>query len=206
MLISLNLPWNPAVLEQRIARIYRIGQKRNIQVINMVASQTIEERMLSTLNFKTSLFEGILDNGNDEIFLENSKFDKIMEDIRRMTDEQETTESDLSGSKIKSGDSEEKANGDIIEKDNEASPFESSLFADDEIDTERESNETDVGPTTDMSGSGTAGDEVGTVGEEPAQLLQQGISFFKGLAQTLESPESTRRLVEAIVKEDSDTG
>lgn len=57
ILINLDLPWNPAVLEQRIARIYRIGQKKNIQVINLVASQTIEERMLSTLNFKTSLFE-----------------------------------------------------------------------------------------------------------------------------------------------------
>lgn len=55
ILINLDLPWNPAVLEQRIARIYRIGQKKNIQVINLVASQTIEERMLSTLNFKTSL-------------------------------------------------------------------------------------------------------------------------------------------------------
>lgn len=38
ILINLDLPWNPAVLEQRIARIYRIGQKRNIQVINLVAS------------------------------------------------------------------------------------------------------------------------------------------------------------------------
>ena len=56
ILINLDLPWNPAVLEQRIARIYRIGQKKNIQVINLVASQTIEERMLSTLNFKTSHF------------------------------------------------------------------------------------------------------------------------------------------------------
>jgi SNF2 family DNA or RNA helicase len=65
ILINLDLPWNPAVLEQRIARIYRIGQKKNIQVINLVASQTIEERMLSTLNFKTSLFEGILDNGEE---------------------------------------------------------------------------------------------------------------------------------------------
>lgn len=38
--------------------------------------------MLSTLNFKTSLFEGILDNGEDTIFLEDSKFDKIMESIK----------------------------------------------------------------------------------------------------------------------------
>ena len=36
ILINLDLPWNPAVLEQRIARIYRIGQQRNIQIINLV--------------------------------------------------------------------------------------------------------------------------------------------------------------------------
>lgn len=76
ILINLDLLWNPAVLEQRIARIYRIGQKKNIQVINLVASQTIEERMLSTLNFKSSLFEGILDNGEDTIFLEDSKLER----------------------------------------------------------------------------------------------------------------------------------
>lgn len=79
ILINIDLPWNPAILEQRIARIYRIGQQRNIQIINLVAPSSLEERILSTLNFKTSLFEGILDNGEDSIFLEGSKLDKIME-------------------------------------------------------------------------------------------------------------------------------
>ena len=41
--------WNPAVLEQRIARIYRIGQQNNIQVINLVAPNSIEEQMLGKL-------------------------------------------------------------------------------------------------------------------------------------------------------------
>lgn len=36
-IINLDLPWNPAVLEQRIARIFRIGQRNNIQVINLVS-------------------------------------------------------------------------------------------------------------------------------------------------------------------------
>lgn len=81
ILINIDLPWNPAILEQRIARIYRIGQQRNIQIINLVAPSSLEERILSTLNFKTSLFEGILDNGEDSIFLEGSKLDKIMENI-----------------------------------------------------------------------------------------------------------------------------
>ena len=39
IMINLDLPWNPAVLEQRIARIYRLGQERNVQVINLVARQ-----------------------------------------------------------------------------------------------------------------------------------------------------------------------
>ena len=54
-------------------------------MINLVASQTIEERMLSTLNFKTSLFEGVLDNGEDTIFLEDSKFDKMMDSLMKWT-------------------------------------------------------------------------------------------------------------------------
>lgn len=59
---NLDLPWNPAVLEQRIARIYRLGQQRNVQVINLVAAKTIEEQMLDKLRFKSAMFEGVLDN------------------------------------------------------------------------------------------------------------------------------------------------
>jgi len=35
LLINLDIPWNPAVLEQRIARIYRLGQERNVSIINL---------------------------------------------------------------------------------------------------------------------------------------------------------------------------
>ena len=78
-IINLDLPWNPAVLEQRIARIYRIGQQRNIQVINLVAAHTIEESMIGKLKFKTSLFEGVLDGGDDAVFASDDKFAKIMD-------------------------------------------------------------------------------------------------------------------------------
>lgn len=114
ILINLDLPWNPAVLEQRIARIYRIGQKKNIQVINLVASQTIEERMLSTLNFKTSLFEGILDNGEDTIFLENSKFDKMMDSLKVVAEPSEEVDgahNRMAGCSIDLNDNEEKVVG-----------------------------------------------------------------------------------------------
>jgi SNF2 family DNA or RNA helicase len=42
-LVNMDLPWNPAVLEQRVARIHRMGQTRPIQVINFVSKGTIEE-------------------------------------------------------------------------------------------------------------------------------------------------------------------
>ena len=45
-IINLDLPWNPAVLEQRIARIFRLGQQRPVQVINLVSAHTIEEDMI----------------------------------------------------------------------------------------------------------------------------------------------------------------
>src|SRR5256885_8122661 len=54
-LVNKELAWNPAVLEQRIARIHRIGQAQPVRVINFVAKGTIEEGMLSVLAFKRSL-------------------------------------------------------------------------------------------------------------------------------------------------------
>jgi hypothetical protein len=59
LVINLDLPWNPAVLEQRIARAYRHGQKKSVQVINLVAQDTIEERMLDTLASKRHVFAGV---------------------------------------------------------------------------------------------------------------------------------------------------
>jgi len=87
LLINIDLPWNPAVLEQRVARIYRLGQNNPVQIINMVARDTIEERMLSTLSFKSNLSAGILDGGDDTVFLENKKFDKIVEVVANVINE-----------------------------------------------------------------------------------------------------------------------
>jgi superfamily II DNA/RNA helicase len=89
-IINLDLPWNPAVLEQRIARIYRLGQQRNVQVINLVSAGTIEEQMLDKLRFKSAMFEGVLDNGQDAIFLgEGSKLTQMMETLGEMVEEEE---------------------------------------------------------------------------------------------------------------------
>ena len=61
VVINCDLPWNPAKLEQRIARAWRKHQCRPVTVINLIARGTIEHGMLVTLADKQSLAEGILD-------------------------------------------------------------------------------------------------------------------------------------------------
>ena len=84
-LVNMDLPWNPAILEQRIARIHRMGQKRPVRVINFVAKGTIEEGMLSVLAFKRSLSAGILDGGSSDISLGGSRLNRFMKDVENVT-------------------------------------------------------------------------------------------------------------------------
>ena len=80
-LVNMDLPWNPAVLEQRIARIFRLGQEKPVQIINLVSKGSIEEGMINKLRFKKSMFEGVLDGGADTVFVDESKFKKLMDDL-----------------------------------------------------------------------------------------------------------------------------
>src|SRR5215510_14341075 len=59
--INVDLPWNPAVLEQRIARAHRMGQKQPVQVYILVTEGTIEENLLATLSAKHELALAALD-------------------------------------------------------------------------------------------------------------------------------------------------
>ena len=70
--INLELPWNPAVLEQRIGRIYRIGQKDPIEVYNLVANAGIEARIVDLVGNKRALFTGLFDGTSDEVTFERS--------------------------------------------------------------------------------------------------------------------------------------
>jgi superfamily II DNA or RNA helicase len=59
--INVDLPWNPAVLEQRIARAHRMGQKRPVHVFVLVTEQTLEESLLTTLAQKKELAQAAID-------------------------------------------------------------------------------------------------------------------------------------------------
>jgi hypothetical protein len=70
--INIELPWNPAVLEQRIGRIYRLGQRRPIHVYNLVSEPGIESRIADIVGSKQALFTGLFDGTTDEVTFERS--------------------------------------------------------------------------------------------------------------------------------------
>lgn len=65
VVINCDLPWNPAKLEQRIARAWRKNQRRAVTVINLIAENTIEHGMLGSLASKMELALGVLDGAGD---------------------------------------------------------------------------------------------------------------------------------------------
>jgi superfamily II DNA/RNA helicase len=65
VVINLDLPWNPARLEQRIARAWRKHQTRPVQVLYLVTEGSIEHRMIPLLARKQALADGVLDGRGD---------------------------------------------------------------------------------------------------------------------------------------------
>jgi hypothetical protein len=86
VVVNMDLPWNPAKLEQRIARAWRKHQRNTVNVINLVAEKTIEHRMLDTLRFKQKLADGVLDGTGDLVALEQPKEEKKSAFMERLGD------------------------------------------------------------------------------------------------------------------------
>jgi hypothetical protein len=85
--INMDIPWNPAILEQRIGRVHRMGQKRGVRVINFISRNSIEERILDLLRFKKSLFSGALDEeGRDTVMIGESQMDAFMRSVGEVSD------------------------------------------------------------------------------------------------------------------------
>jgi superfamily II DNA or RNA helicase len=71
--VNLELPWNPAVLEQRIGRIHRLGQDRPIDVYNLMTRGSIEERIAGLVADKRALFKGLFEGATDELRFEGGR-------------------------------------------------------------------------------------------------------------------------------------
>ena len=184
-LINLDLPWNPAVLEQRIGRIYRIGQRNNIQVINLVSMDTIEEQMLAKLQFKSSMFAGALDGGDDEVLLEGNKLQEIVEQFDFENDEEQAAVVEMEPV-------EEVVQIDV---DKELIP----------AVTEEQSAMSDAVAADAPSTSAPASEQ--EPDPDPAvDVVRQGVSFITGLVEVLKDPQASKRMVDTLVTEDKETG
>ncbi len=82
VMVNYDLPWNPMKVEQRIGRLDRIGQKKDVVIYNLACKGTIEERILDVLHKRIRLFEesvGSLDPilGTVEDDIKNLAFDEV---------------------------------------------------------------------------------------------------------------------------------
>jgi len=142
VVINMDIPWNPAVLEQRIGRVHRLGQRKTVRVINFITSSSIEEKILDLLKFKRSLFSGVLDEeGENVVMLGESQMKKFMHSVEAITETIEKTdpvlekqkrneeELDLRAAEIKELIEEQKDKGIAEDKRQEADPLSNLLLA-----------------------------------------------------------------------------
>jgi len=173
-LINVDLPWNPAKLEQRIARIHRIGQKKHVQIINLISLDTIEYKMLDRLSFKANMAAGILDDGADKIFMDDKSMQKFMDQIETYieVDEKESNKGAHAS--------------DVLEPtlSQESKSIEEQLV--DEVTQDEEDNKLNQGA---LSGSSST-------------LISSGMQFLSSLAETLKDEKKTNELVNQLVKKD----
>jgi hypothetical protein len=87
--INFELPWNPARLNQRKGRVNRIGQlSKCINVVNLIAKNSIEEKILAGLQLKQDVFQGVFDGGLDTVEFSREKRTEILNKLREMMGEE----------------------------------------------------------------------------------------------------------------------
>jgi hypothetical protein len=91
--INVEPPWNPARLEQRIARVHRMGQVRPVLAIHLLTENSIEERVWETIRLKKALFEGLFDGAGSEVSFEKLGRRSMIETLKEILPDSESSES-----------------------------------------------------------------------------------------------------------------
>ncbi len=82
-MVNYDLPWNPMKIEQRIGRIHRIGQEKDVQIFNFCGAGSIEEYILDILDRKINMFEMVV--GEIDMIIGRirgeKEFDELVYDI-----------------------------------------------------------------------------------------------------------------------------
>lgn len=183
--INFELPWNPAKINQRIGRINRIGQKSQcINVINLIAKYSIEERILAGIKLKGDLFNGVFDGGQDEVMLSREKRQEMVDQLRQMIGEDvDTMAGEALPAEELAEDTPHFLNPEVLREEVD--------YVGEETEAELEEN------TSEEKSEGGQGVQPP---EQMEEVLNQGMGFISGLlematGQRLSTAKSSDKMV-----------
>ena len=78
-MINFDIPWNPMRIEQRVGRIHRVGQTRDVRIYNLSARGTVEDYLLEILDRKLNMFELVI--GEMDMILGQIEDERDFEDL-----------------------------------------------------------------------------------------------------------------------------
>jgi SNF2 family DNA or RNA helicase len=84
--INLELPWNPALLEQRIGRVHRLGQSQPCDIYNLVTEEGIEGRIAKLLEHKQALFSAVFDSTGDSVAFGGPARQGLLANVKQLAD------------------------------------------------------------------------------------------------------------------------
>ncbi len=193
--INFELPWNPARMNQRIGRISRIGQKSGtVNVINLIAKHSIEERIYAGIQLKTDLFQGVFDGTTDIVEFSREKRTEMLNQLREMM--QEETEPIVAEPAVAEeipDDTPHYLNPEVFRAEEEtAFAYDAEEVcgnnggsAVDDADGEPKTadNATDSGRKSPARGDGGAAVFAGQPPEKMEEVLNTGMAFISGLLE-----------------------
>ena len=208
--INFEPPWNPAKVNQRIGRVNRIGQTSScVNVINLVAKDSIEERILAGLQLKTDLFKGVIDGQGDQVDFSQEKRNQLLNQLRELLAEEPTAMTRSTVSEDLPEDTPHYLNPEVLGDKEGATAISDEELQDVDIQNER--------PQDEMSGEaekGAAAREPGEqaprshgenvlAGQPPEKIervLNNGMEFLSGLfematGQKMERTEKDKPLI-----------
>lgn len=96
--VNLDMPWNPAVLEQRIGRIHRLGQRAQVHVFLLIADGSYEQRVAALVRGKAELFSAVIEpEGEGEVVAVSGKMLDVAMEAMEALPPRRPTEADEAG-------------------------------------------------------------------------------------------------------------
>lgn len=202
----------------------------------MVAANTIEESMLGTLAFKSGLFEGVFDGGEGTVALNDRKFGRIAELLDEEFQEEDVKETDTTYGKGEYEESSHETEEDVFDETDTDTPEhieddvleeEYEEIADGDYPTEAAGADNESAPDkvpesqpsgadeqiggqddagADANGADGSGSRSKELSDAPQELIARSVEVLGGLAKAISTPETRKRLVDTLVKEDPATG